>query len=93
MNLCLSLITRGHHDTAFLILRTFPSLQADDVNADSANLGNFFLRHCINMDTVIDVPRSLSHRMSAPGTLLKPVLKLSSLLRLLIIIITSHKSS
>ncbi|XP_019715884.1 leucine-rich PPR motif-containing protein, mitochondrial [Hippocampus comes] len=54
MHLCLSLITRGRHDTAFLILRTFPSLQADDVNADLANLGNFFLRHCINMDTPLE---------------------------------------
>lgn len=52
MNLCLSLITQGHEDTAFLILRTFPTLQSDDSNADSANLGNFFLRHCVNMDTV-----------------------------------------
>ncbi|XP_061645986.1 leucine-rich PPR motif-containing protein, mitochondrial [Phyllopteryx taeniolatus] len=54
MNLCLSLITQGHDDTAFLILRTFPSLQSDDMNADSANLGNFFLRHCINMDTPLE---------------------------------------
>ncbi|XP_077470216.1 leucine-rich PPR motif-containing protein, mitochondrial [Stigmatopora argus] len=54
MNLCLSLITRGHDDTAFLILKTFPSLQTDDFNAESANLGNFFLRHCVNTDTPLE---------------------------------------
>ncbi|XP_037128630.1 leucine-rich PPR motif-containing protein, mitochondrial [Syngnathus acus] len=54
MNLCLSLITQGHHDTAFLILRTFPSLQSDDVTANSPNFGNFFLRHCINTNTPIE---------------------------------------
>ncbi|XP_061693237.1 leucine-rich PPR motif-containing protein, mitochondrial [Syngnathoides biaculeatus] len=54
MNLCLSLITQGHDDTAFLILKTFPSLQSDDINSDLANLGNFFLRHCVNMDTPLE---------------------------------------
>lgn len=54
MNLCLSLITQGLEDTAFLILKTFPSLQSDELNADNANLGNFFLRHCVNMDTAIE---------------------------------------
>uniref|UniRef100_A0A669DCL4 Leucine rich pentatricopeptide repeat containing n=1 Tax=Oreochromis niloticus TaxID=8128 RepID=A0A669DCL4_ORENI len=52
MNLCLSLITQGQEDTAFHILKTFPTLQSDN-SSDSANLGNFFLRHCINMDTKI----------------------------------------
>uniref|UniRef100_A0A669B901 Leucine rich pentatricopeptide repeat containing n=1 Tax=Oreochromis niloticus TaxID=8128 RepID=A0A669B901_ORENI len=51
MNLCLSLITQGQEDTAFHILKTFPTLQSDN-SSDSANLGNFFLRHCINMDTL-----------------------------------------
>nr|XP_061794346.1 leucine-rich PPR motif-containing protein, mitochondrial [Nerophis lumbriciformis] len=54
MNLCLSLITQGHDDTSFLILKSFPSFISDDLNADSANLGNFFLRHCINMNTPLE---------------------------------------
>ncbi|XP_066534859.1 leucine-rich PPR motif-containing protein, mitochondrial [Hoplias malabaricus] len=50
MNLCLSLITQGFEDTAFDVLKTFPSLQAESENGDSPDLGNFFLRHCVNMD-------------------------------------------
>ncbi|KAF7662444.1 hypothetical protein LDENG_00234780, partial [Lucifuga dentata] len=54
MNLCLTLATQGQEDTGFHILKTFPMLQADDLNAESSNLGNFFLRHCVNMDTTIE---------------------------------------
>lgn len=52
MNLCLSLITQGLEDTAFYILKTFPTLQSDNLNSETSNVGNFFLRHCVNMDTV-----------------------------------------
>ncbi|KAM8860091.1 leucine-rich PPR motif-containing protein, mitochondrial isoform 2-T2 [Spinachia spinachia] len=52
MNLCLSLITLGLEDTAFSILKTFPTLQSE--NADDANLGNFFLRHCVTMDVPLE---------------------------------------
>lgn len=52
MNLCLSLITQGLEDTAFYILKTFPTLQSDNLNSESSNVGNFFLRHCVTMDTV-----------------------------------------
>lgn len=52
MNLCLSLITQSQEDTAFHILKTFPTLQSESFNTEPANLGNFFLRHCVNMDTV-----------------------------------------
>ncbi|XP_024152765.1 leucine-rich PPR motif-containing protein, mitochondrial [Oryzias melastigma] len=52
MNLCLSLITQGQEDTAFSILKTFPSLVSD--NNESSNLGNFFLRHCVNVDTSLE---------------------------------------
>lgn len=52
MNLCLSLITQGLEDTAFFILKTFPTLQSENLNTDSTNVGNFFLRHCVTMDTV-----------------------------------------
>lgn len=48
INLCLNLITQGQEDVAFSILRTFPALNS---NGES-NMGNFFLKHCINMDTV-----------------------------------------
>uniref|UniRef100_A0A3B5M2R1 Leucine-rich pentatricopeptide repeat containing n=1 Tax=Xiphophorus couchianus TaxID=32473 RepID=A0A3B5M2R1_9TELE len=51
MNLCLSLITQGHEDTAFSLLKTFPTLQSE--TNDSSILGNFFLRHCVNMDTKV----------------------------------------
>uniref|UniRef100_A0A665WZI7 PROP1-like PPR domain-containing protein n=1 Tax=Echeneis naucrates TaxID=173247 RepID=A0A665WZI7_ECHNA len=54
MNLCLSLITQGQEDIAFQILRNFPTLQPDGVTTDSPNLGNFFLRHCVNMDMAVE---------------------------------------
>ncbi|XP_037320697.2 leucine-rich PPR motif-containing protein, mitochondrial [Pungitius pungitius] len=54
MNLCLSLITQGLEDTAFNILKTFPTLQSESYNTETANLGNFFLRHCVDMDTSLE---------------------------------------
>uniref|UniRef100_A0A673X8M6 Leucine rich pentatricopeptide repeat containing n=1 Tax=Salmo trutta TaxID=8032 RepID=A0A673X8M6_SALTR len=54
MNLCLSLITQGQEDTAFTVLKTFPTLQQETQSGDSPNLGNFFLRHCVNMDKPVD---------------------------------------
>ncbi|KAK2824504.1 hypothetical protein Q5P01_021679 [Channa striata] len=54
MNLCLSLITEGLEDTAFQVMKTFPTLQSDSFNSESPNLGNFFLRHCVNMDTAVE---------------------------------------
>lgn len=55
MNLCLSLITHGLEDIAFYILKTFPTLQPDSLSTDTPNLGNFFLRHCVTMDTVCNI--------------------------------------
>ncbi|XP_060896075.1 leucine-rich PPR motif-containing protein, mitochondrial [Labrus mixtus] len=49
MNLCLRLITQQLEDTAFYILKTFPTLQSESFSDDSASLGNFFLRHCVNI--------------------------------------------
>ncbi|KAI7805611.1 leucine-rich PPR motif-containing protein, mitochondrial [Triplophysa rosa] len=54
MNLCLSLITQGHEDTAFSMLKSFTGLQVESQNSDSPDLGNFFLRHCINMDKSVE---------------------------------------
>uniref|UniRef100_A0A6Q2XC91 PROP1-like PPR domain-containing protein n=1 Tax=Esox lucius TaxID=8010 RepID=A0A6Q2XC91_ESOLU len=54
MNLCLSLITQGHEDTAFSVLKTFPTLQQENESGDSNNLGNFFLRHCVNMNKPVE---------------------------------------
>lgn len=54
MNLCLSLVTHGLEDTAFHILKNFPPLQLDNSSLESVNLGNFFLRHCVNMDTSLE---------------------------------------
>nr|XP_033793359.1 leucine-rich PPR motif-containing protein, mitochondrial [Geotrypetes seraphini] len=49
MNLCLNLMTQGFDDTAFQILKSFP-LSSDEMNGDCSQHGNFFLRHCVNMD-------------------------------------------
>ncbi|XP_066552581.1 leucine-rich PPR motif-containing protein, mitochondrial [Amia ocellicauda] len=54
MNLCLSLITQGQEDTAFQVLKTFPTLHAENQSTDSPDLGNFFLRHCVNMDKPLE---------------------------------------
>ncbi|XP_059422454.1 leucine-rich PPR motif-containing protein, mitochondrial-like [Carassius carassius] len=50
MNLCLSLITHGHEETAFSVLKSFTGLLVESQTSDSPDLGNFFLRHCVNMD-------------------------------------------
>lgn len=52
MNLCLSLITHGHEETAFSVLKSFTGLLVESQTNDSPDLGNFFLRHCVNMDKV-----------------------------------------
>ena len=46
MNLCLSLVTHGLADTAFLVLKSFPEAP------EPLSLGNFFLRHCVAVDMV-----------------------------------------
>ncbi|KAM9804120.1 leucine-rich PPR motif-containing protein, mitochondrial [Neosynchiropus ocellatus] len=53
INLCLSLITQHLEDSAFAVLKSFPPLEQDVYSSDT-NLGNFFLRHCVNMDTPTD---------------------------------------
>ncbi|TSK42158.1 Leucine-rich PPR motif-containing protein, mitochondrial [Bagarius yarrelli] len=50
MNLCLSLITQGFEDSAFVVLKSFPSLQTELQDSETLNMGNFFLRHCVNMN-------------------------------------------
>lgn len=52
MNLCLSLTTHGLEDTAFYILKTFPTFQSESAGSDMPSLGNFFLRHCVTMEKV-----------------------------------------
>ncbi|XP_048060556.1 leucine-rich PPR motif-containing protein, mitochondrial [Megalobrama amblycephala] len=54
MNLCLSLITHGHEETAFSVLKSFTGLLVESQTNDSPDLGNFFLRHCVNMDKSVD---------------------------------------
>ncbi|XP_069549086.1 leucine-rich PPR motif-containing protein, mitochondrial [Brachyistius frenatus] len=54
MNLCLSLITQGQEDTAFTILKTFPMQHSENFNDTAVNMGNFFLRHCISMNTSLE---------------------------------------
>ncbi|XP_061821261.1 leucine-rich PPR motif-containing protein, mitochondrial [Nerophis lumbriciformis] len=53
MNLCLSLITLGLDETAFAILKTFTMVNRYS-NNEPENQGNFFLRHCINVDTPLE---------------------------------------
>ncbi|XP_028983257.1 leucine-rich PPR motif-containing protein, mitochondrial [Betta splendens] len=53
MNMCLSLITQGLEDTALSLLKTFPKMQSNSVS-DSPQMGSFFLRHCIDMDTAVE---------------------------------------
>ncbi|KAI5606873.1 leucine-rich PPR motif-containing protein, mitochondrial [Silurus asotus] len=50
MNLCLSLTTQGFEDTAFIVLKSFPGLQSELQDGETLNMGNFFLRHCVNMN-------------------------------------------
>ncbi|KAG9344569.1 hypothetical protein JZ751_011241 [Albula glossodonta] len=52
MNLCMSLITQGLEDTAFTMLKTIPTLQAE--NGESPSMGNFFLRHCVDMEKPVE---------------------------------------
>uniref|UniRef100_A0A8C1LSH7 Leucine rich pentatricopeptide repeat containing n=1 Tax=Cyprinus carpio TaxID=7962 RepID=A0A8C1LSH7_CYPCA len=54
MNLCLSLITHGHEETAFSVLKSFTGLLVESQTTDSPDLGNFFLRHCVNMDKPVE---------------------------------------
>ncbi|KAK7140045.1 hypothetical protein R3I94_012607 [Phoxinus phoxinus] len=54
MNLCLSLITHGHEEAAFSVLKSFTGLLAESQTNDSPDLGNFFLRHCVNMDKPVE---------------------------------------
>uniref|UniRef100_A0A4W4ESK6 PROP1-like PPR domain-containing protein n=1 Tax=Electrophorus electricus TaxID=8005 RepID=A0A4W4ESK6_ELEEL len=41
-------VREGHESTAFMLLKTFPSVQADSQNSNGPDVGNFFLRHCVN---------------------------------------------
>ncbi|XP_060610370.2 leucine-rich PPR motif-containing protein, mitochondrial [Anolis sagrei] len=50
MNLCLTLITQGLEDTAFQVLKSFPTSSLDSQNENGLDRGNFFLRHCVNTD-------------------------------------------
>uniref|UniRef100_A0A3P8UUE2 Leucine rich pentatricopeptide repeat containing n=1 Tax=Cynoglossus semilaevis TaxID=244447 RepID=A0A3P8UUE2_CYNSE len=50
MNLCLSLVTQGHHDTSFHILKTFCTQADDTLRRDSILLSSLFLKHCVNVD-------------------------------------------
>ncbi|XP_056326480.1 leucine-rich PPR motif-containing protein, mitochondrial [Danio aesculapii] len=53
INLCLSLITHGHEKTAFSVLKSLTGM-LDTHTGDSPDFGNFFLRHCVNMDKSVE---------------------------------------
>ncbi|RXM34455.1 Leucine-rich PPR motif-containing protein, mitochondrial [Acipenser ruthenus] len=67
MNLCLSLITQGLEDTAFQLLKTFPTLQPESQNGDTPDLGNFFLRHCVNMDKPVEKLKRFCRELQEGG--------------------------
>ncbi|XP_041107358.1 leucine-rich PPR motif-containing protein, mitochondrial [Polyodon spathula] len=67
MNLCLSLITQGMEDTAFQLLKTFPTLQPESHNGDTPDLGNFFLRHCVNMDKPVEKLKRFCRELQESG--------------------------
>uniref|UniRef100_A0A8C8RLF0 Leucine rich pentatricopeptide repeat containing n=1 Tax=Pelusios castaneus TaxID=367368 RepID=A0A8C8RLF0_9SAUR len=50
MNLCLNLITQGFEDTAFQILKAFPSFSSENEIEHNIDYGEFFLRHCVIAD-------------------------------------------
>ncbi|KAL8185301.1 UNVERIFIED_CONTAM: hypothetical protein K2H54_045480 [Gekko kuhli] len=50
MNLSLNLVTQGLEDTAFQVLKSFPTSSLDTQNGNDIDRGNFFLRHCVNME-------------------------------------------
>ncbi|XP_069787166.1 leucine-rich PPR motif-containing protein, mitochondrial isoform X2 [Narcine bancroftii] len=54
MNLCLSLITQGLEETAFQVLKNFPNFQSENQNGDILDFGNFFIRHCVNLEKPLD---------------------------------------
>ncbi|XP_060103537.1 leucine-rich PPR motif-containing protein, mitochondrial [Heteronotia binoei] len=50
MNLSLNLVTQGLEDTAFEVLKSFPTLSLDTQNGNDMDRGNFFLQHCVNIE-------------------------------------------
>lgn len=54
MNLCLALITQGLEETAFQVLKTFPTFQSENQNGEPLDCGNFFIRHCVNLEKPVD---------------------------------------
>uniref|UniRef100_A0A670K785 Leucine rich pentatricopeptide repeat containing n=1 Tax=Podarcis muralis TaxID=64176 RepID=A0A670K785_PODMU len=67
MNLCLSLLTHGLEDTAFQVLKTFPSGLSDAQNEGSIDRGNFFLRHCANLNMPVDKLKQFCSDMKEHG--------------------------
>ncbi|KAG2467341.1 LPPRC protein, partial [Polypterus senegalus] len=67
MNLCLTLVTRGLEDTAFEVLKMFPLNHSEGQNGDATVLGNFFLRHCVNMDKSIDRLKMYCRKLQESG--------------------------
>ncbi|XP_067421171.1 leucine-rich PPR motif-containing protein, mitochondrial [Emydura macquarii macquarii] len=50
MNLCLNLITQDLEDTAFQVLKAFPSFPSENQSESSIDYGDFFLQHCVITD-------------------------------------------
>ncbi|XP_074142805.1 leucine-rich PPR motif-containing protein, mitochondrial [Sminthopsis crassicaudata] len=51
MNLCLNLVTERLEDVAMQILVSCPKSFIEKTNESASNFGNFFLQHCVTMNT------------------------------------------
>ncbi|XP_035519728.1 leucine-rich PPR motif-containing protein, mitochondrial [Morone saxatilis] len=54
MNMCLNLTTQGMDNTAFTILETFRTVQLNSYDTTQPSCGNFFIRHCVNIDMPLE---------------------------------------
>ncbi|XP_051275059.1 leucine-rich PPR motif-containing protein, mitochondrial [Dicentrarchus labrax] len=54
MNVCLNLTTQGMDNVAFSILETFHTMQLNNYDSSQPSCGNFFIRHCVNIDMPLE---------------------------------------
>ncbi|XP_059215160.1 leucine-rich PPR motif-containing protein, mitochondrial [Centropristis striata] len=54
INLCVNLITNGKEGTAFNVQKTLTLVHSESPQDGSFTIGNFFLKHCVNMDRPVE---------------------------------------
>lgn len=59
INLSLNLVTQGLEDTAFQVLKSFPTSSLDTQDGNDIDRGNFFLKHCVNMEKVCEMTQDI----------------------------------